>query len=184
MRRVPPWSALARTGRSGRLQTETAIEQLPGVVDLIDEALAAAEEAPGVRPRLQSAAETAKPILDGFRQHLTDVVLPASEGDGRLGADLFARKMRHTMRSETLTPERILDAADREYAAVRGEMVRLAKRLWPTWRPDQPLPDDDGALVRGVLDAIADRTPRRRRPHRLLPRGAARGSRRSARSAT
>ncbi len=64
--------------------------------------------------------------------------------------------MRHTMRSETLTPERILDAADREYAAVRGEMVRLAKQLWPAWRPDQPPPDDDGVLVRGVLDAIAD----------------------------
>ena len=122
-----------------------------------------------MRPRLQAAAEMAKPVLDGFRQHLTDVVLPASEGDGRLGADLFARKMRHTMRSETLTPERILDAADREYAAVRGEMVRLAKQLWPAWRPDQPPPDDDGALVRGVLDAIADATSRRRRPYRLLP---------------
>jgi uncharacterized protein (DUF885 family) len=140
----------------GRLQTETAIEQLPGVVDLIDEALAAADEAEAVRPRLQVAAGTAKASLEAFGRHLADVVLPASDGDGRLGADLFARKMRHTMRSETLTPERILAEADGEYAAIRAEMVRLARELWPTWRGGDPPPVDEGQLVRGVLDAIAD----------------------------
>ena len=34
-------------------------------------------------------------------------------------------------------------------------MVRLARDLWPTWRPDEPIPADDNALVRGVLDAVA-----------------------------
>jgi uncharacterized protein (DUF885 family) len=147
----------------GRLQTETALEQLPGVVDLIDEALGAARSAAGddgavagLVPRLESAAMSAKAALDGFERHLTDVVLPASAGDGRLGADLFARKMRHTMRSDRLTPERILDAADAEYAAIRAEMVRLARDLWPAWRGDAPLPPDESMVVRGVLDAIAD----------------------------
>ncbi len=68
---------------------------------------------------------------------------------------MFAAKMRHTMRSEDLTPERILAAAEREHAAVRAEMVRLAGELWPTWCPDEERPAEDGALVRGVLDAIA-----------------------------
>ena len=35
-------------------------------------------------------------------------------------------------------------------------MVRLARDLWPTWRGDEPVPTDEGTLVRGVLDAIAD----------------------------
>jgi uncharacterized protein (DUF885 family) len=152
----------------GRFQTETAISQLPGVDELIDEALAAAAAAaaqtdPAVAaltPRLTEAAETARASLAAFATHLRDVVLPASDGEGRLGASLFAAKMRHTMRSETLTPERILAEAEREYTAVRGEMVRLARDLWPTWCPDRPLPDDDGALVRGVLDAVAVEHPR------------------------
>ena len=38
-------------------------------------------------------------------------------------------------------------------------MVRLARDLWPTWCPDSPLPDDDQALVRGVLDAVAVEHP-------------------------
>lgn len=148
----------------GRFQTESALEQLPGVGDLIDEALAEAERLAAddaavatLRPRLGVAAETAREALGAFERHLRDVVLPASEGEGRLGGDLFARKMRHTMRSETLTPERILAAAEREFTAVRAEMVRLAGELWPAWRPGEAMPSDEGELVRGVLDAIADR---------------------------
>jgi len=48
-----------------------------------------------------------------------------------------------------------LAGAEREYAAVRAEMIRLARDLWPTWRPGEPAPADDNAVVRGVLDAIA-----------------------------
>jgi uncharacterized protein (DUF885 family) len=146
----------------GRLQTETALEQVPGIDDLIDEAVAtavASDDDPAVgalRPRLEAAAVGAKTALDDLRRHLVDVVLPASEGEGRLGRELFTRRMRHTMRSETLTPERIREAADREFDAIRGEMVRLAGELWSTWRPDEPRPSEDGPLVRGVLDAIAD----------------------------
>ncbi len=151
----------------GRFQTEAALNQLPGIGDLIDEALAAAEGArdadpavAAILPRLTPAARVARDAVAAFGTHLRDVVLPASEGEGRLGPDLFAAKMRHTMRSETLTPTRILDGAEREYVAVRAEMVRLARDLWPTWCPDRPAPDDDNVLVRGVLDAIAVQHPR------------------------
>jgi uncharacterized protein (DUF885 family) len=146
----------------GRFQTETAIDQLPGIGSLIDDALAqaagAASTDPAVealRPRLEAAASSARSALADLELHLRDVVLPRSEGDGRLGIDLFERKMRHTMRSEALTPERILAQADREYVVVRAEMVRLAREIWPTWRPGEPIPTDDNDVVRQVLDAIA-----------------------------
>jgi uncharacterized protein (DUF885 family) len=145
-----------------RFQTETALKQLSGIGELIGDALATAEAAaptdPAVAaivPRLTTAAETARTAVAAFETHLRDRVLPASEGEGRLGVELFASKMRHTMRSESLTPERIMAGAEREYAAVRAEMIRLARDLWPTWRPGEPAPADDNAVVRGVLDAIA-----------------------------
>jgi uncharacterized protein (DUF885 family) len=147
----------------GRFQTESALEQLPGISELIDDALAEAERAEGaddrvrsVRPRLTAAAASARRALASFEHHLRDTVLPSSDGDGRLGAELFARKMRQTMHSEALTPERVLAGAEREFSAVRAEMVRLARDLWPTWRGDDPPPADDAGLVRGVLDAIAE----------------------------
>jgi uncharacterized protein (DUF885 family) len=150
----------------GRFQTETALKQLPGVEELIADALRTAEDAagdPGVAaliPRLTAAAATARQAMAAFEAHLRDVVLPASEGEGRLGPELFARKMRHTMRSTELTSDRILAAAERDYEAIRAELVRLARDQWPVWRAGMAMPDDDGALVRGVLDAIAVEHPR------------------------
>ena len=146
----------------GRFQTETALEQASGIGELIDDALAEADRASeagdaavdGLRPRLIEAAGGARNAMAAFEQDLRNRVLPMSEGDGRLGPELFAAKMRHTMRSDALTPERILAAAEGEFGAVRAEMVRLARDLWPTWRADDPVPTDEGQLVRGVLDAI------------------------------
>jgi uncharacterized protein (DUF885 family) len=150
-----------------RFHTEKALEQLPGVMELADEAIAAgadveAEDAAvaAVMPRLRAAAARARDAAERLERHLRNDVLPRSEGEGRLGARLFAEKMRHTMRSDDLTPQRILDQAERDYVAVRAEMVRLAGELWPAWFPDQAAPDDEQRLVRGVLDAIAADHPR------------------------
>jgi len=149
----------------GRFQTEAALRQLPGIGEQIDEALMAGRDASddpavaAVMPRLTAAAATARDAVAGFEQRLREVVLPASEGEGRLGRRLFAAKMRHTMRSETLMPERILAEAEAQYGAVRGELVKLAQSLWPIWCPGRPAPGEDGALVRGVLDAIAAEHP-------------------------
>lgn len=150
----------------GRFQTETALGQLGGIDELIGDALREAELAgddPAVAvvlPRLTAAAKTARAALEAFALHLRHVVLPASDGEGRLGQDLFTRKMRHTMRSDDLTPERIMVRANAEFTAVRAEMVRLARDAWPTWQPDLPMPAIDEAIVRGVLDAIAGEHPR------------------------
>jgi uncharacterized protein (DUF885 family) len=159
-------SLVGHAGRPvARFQTETAIKQLSGVDELIGDALRTADGSSepavaAVGSRLTAAATTARAAMAEFEIHLRDVVLPASEGEGRLGPELFAAKMRHTMRSESLTPDRILEAAEREYAAVRAELVRIAREIWPTWCGDRPVPDDEGALVRTVLDAIAVEHPR------------------------
>ena len=76
-----------------------------------------------------------------------------------LGEALFAAKLRHTMRDPDITPVRVLARAEAEFAAVHGEMVRMSRELWPAWRPDEPPPLDDRALVRGTLDAITAEHP-------------------------
>ena len=163
----------------GRFQTETALKQLPGIGELIDDALGRCR---GRRPdRLRRRCRDAAACRrrgdgPGGRRRVRDPPArrrPARPAMARAASapELFAAKMRHTMRSETLTPERILAGAEREYTAVRAEMVRIARELWPAWRPDQPIPGDDGALVRGVLDADRGRAPDGRGPARVLPRG-------------
>ena len=143
-----------------RLHTEMAIKQLPSIVALAEDAVAQADAAadpPGVAeilPRLRAAAETARGAVGSFEAWLGTYLLPRSEGEGRLGADLFARKLRHTFRSE-LTADQIVAQARVEYEAVRGEMLRIARSIWSNWVPGQPLPT---AASEGTQETADSRT--------------------------
>jgi hypothetical protein len=164
----------ALTGLPGRpvsrLHAETALAQLPGVVDLVDDALSRATDAAptdpavaAVVPALQAAADAARAALERFRVHDETVLLPVASGDGRLGADLHARKLAHALRTN-MTRDALRARAAGEFEAVRAEMLRVAIDLWPAWIPGRPLPTVTSAgsaeaaereTVATVLDAIA-----------------------------
>ena len=128
-----------------RLHTEMAIKQLPGVASLADQAVAAAQAAAGdpavaaLEARLLQAARTAHQAIADFIAFLRDELLTRSVGEGRLGPELYAHKLRYTMRSD-LTGQQILAQAWREYEAVRAEMVRIARQIWHEWLPGEPAP--------------------------------------------
>ena len=145
-----------------RFHTETALEQWPGLIGVVDEAIAAGEAVEAgdpavaaVLPRLRAARTVAADALDVFERRLRDEILPQTSGEGRLGPELFASKMAHTMRDPAMTRERIRDRAEREFAAVRAEMIRIAREIAPAWLGDQEIPSDDADVVRAVLASIA-----------------------------
>jgi uncharacterized protein (DUF885 family) len=144
---------------TSRLHTEMAIKQLPGIVALAEDAVARAEAASdqagvaAVTPRLRTAAHAAVDAISSFERFLQDLLLRSS-GEGRLGAELFAGKLRHTFRSD-LTAEQILSQARVEYDAVRGEMIRIARGIWGEWVPGEPLPTPES---QGSQDAADQRT--------------------------
>ncbi len=159
------------TGLPGRpvalLQLDTALSQLDGVSELVEAGLdearrrAGGGEAVDLVGPMGLAAAAAHEALEAFRAGLDGEVRSRAEGEGRLGPDLFARKLRLTLGSD-LTPEELRRRAWADYDAVRGEMVRLARETWPHWVPGEPLPDvadgdtdGEAALVKRVLDAIA-----------------------------
>ena len=159
------------TGLPGRpvalLQLDTALSQLEGVSELVEAGLAEARrradagEAPALVGPMELAAAAAHEALEAFRAGLDGEVRSRAEGEGRLGPDLFARKLRLTLGSD-LAPDELRRRAWADYHAVRGEMVRLARETWPHWVPGEPLPDvaegdtdGEAALVKRVLDAIA-----------------------------
>ncbi len=155
-----------------RLHTEMAIKQLPGIVALAEDAIVQADaaadqpEVEAVMPRLRAAAETARQAISGFEVWLGSELLPRSEGEGRLGPDLFARKLRHTFRSD-LTADTIMAQARVEYEAVRGEMVRIAREIWSRWIPSEPMPtpERDGSREAADTRTVASVTAAVGRAH-------------------
>jgi uncharacterized protein (DUF885 family) len=148
-----------------RLHTEMAIKQLPGIVALAEDAVTQAEVAAGGDgadqmavaanvPRLRAAATAAIVAIGEFEVFLRDDLLERSSGEGRLGAALFAKKLRHTFRSD-LTSDAIMAQARVEYGAVRGEMIRIAREIWSQWVPGEPLPTVVGE---GSEEAVDSRT--------------------------
>jgi hypothetical protein len=93
-------------------------------------------------------------------EHLRTEVAARTSGSAELGEPLFTAKLRHTLRDPAITAADVLERAEREYASIRAEMVRISRDIWSDWRPGQPMPDDEGALVRGTLDAITTDHPR------------------------
>ena len=127
---------------------------------------------PDAPPRRRRGDARAAPSTS-WRSTCATWSCPASEGEGRLGPALFATKMRHTLKDDELTPARILERAERESAAVRAEMIRIARELWPTWCPGRDRPRRRRPRWSGtVLDAIAAEHQPAGRPARLVPRGA------------
>jgi uncharacterized protein (DUF885 family) len=173
--RLPPVLAAAGetlVGHAGRpvdrFHTETALEQWPGLIGVVDEAIAAGEvveatdpTVAAVLPRLRAARATAAAALDAFEARLRDEILPRTSGEGRLGSELFAARMAHTMQDPAMTPERIRERAEREFVAVRAEMIRIAREIAPDWLGDADIPADDAAVVRAVLDSVAVDHPER-----------------------
>jgi uncharacterized protein (DUF885 family) len=163
MRTLPDALAQARqalTVDRGRpvsqFHTQKAIERLPGLLDLVDSSVEEAGKLddPALRDEVRAAAEVARTAIRGFGEWLRDELLPNAGGDFRLGADLYAEKFRHSLKTD-LTPGELEQRAASAYDEVRAEMLRLARELWPAWMGEEPLPVDEGQTVRRVLDAIA-----------------------------
>lgn len=165
-------AAGALTGLPGRpvsrLHVETALAQMDGITELIDDGIAEADkrasEDPDVAAAIHEAAVLARAAVTRFAETLRNEIMPRAEGEGRLGAELFAAKLRHTTSSE-LPPTELATRARRDYDLVRAEMLRLARLVWPEWLPTEEMPSDTDELIRRALFAVAQE---HRQPAELL----------------
>lgn len=128
-----------------RLFTEVAIGQFDGVLRLYREqvpALAAECRSPTLEADLAVADTTAVAALVGFLDWMRTDLLPHSDGDYRLGRDVYQRKLACD-EMETTPVNSLLARGLREIAVTRARMETLAETIAP------------GAGVQAVLDSLA-----------------------------
>ncbi len=82
--------------RPPRVYTEIALEELPGIIQFFERDVPAAFEDVKDEKLLKEFADANRAVIDALRryeQFLKETVLPRSDGDFRIGPDLFRRKL-------------------------------------------------------------------------------------------
>ena len=152
-------AAKANLSNPPRIHTETAIRQNSGAISLIredlDEILA---RAPEMADSLAPARESATQTLEEYGAWLRDDLLPRSNGAFRIGAEKYRVKLAFTLQSD-LAMEEILDRAERRLAELHNELYATALPLYREMHPDAPPDVERKALIRAVLEKLANSHP-------------------------
>jgi len=149
----------AALGTPSRIHTETAIDQNRGLIGFVEGPMRAQfTQAPDQAEALVTAADQAVEALERYQTFLEQELLPRSTADYRLGPDLYARKLRYTLDTD-MGPDDVVARAKDLLETTTAEMAEVARQLHPELFGDEPLPGGDDALIRKVLDRIADDRP-------------------------
>ena len=163
MEGIPAIIAQAKSNlqHSPRIYTETAIEQAQGGISLVREGLA---------PLLNQSPQSAKDIgpiqeqtakaLEDYKKWLQTDLLPRSDGDFRLGADKFRKKLRFALASD-LSMEEIMKRAETDLAQTQKAIYETALPLYKKYFPksDKAVLEDKKKVTTAVLDKLAEQHP-------------------------
>ncbi len=163
MEAMPQVIAQAKTNlqHPPRVHTETAIEQTQGAINLVREGLAPLlDRAPQMKKELAPLQEKTVRTLEEYKQWLEKDLLPRSDGNFRLGAEKFRKKLRFSLASD-LSMEEIMKRAqadlEQTQIAIYETALPLYKRYFP--KADKATLADKKKITTAVLDKLAEQHP-------------------------
>jgi len=146
---------------SPRVHTETAIEQAQGTISLVREGLAPLlEQSPQMKKEIAPLQEKTAKAIEDYKKWLEKDLLPRSDGDFRLGADKFRRKLRFALASD-LSMEEIMKRAQTDLQQTQTAIYETALPLYKKYFPkaDKVTLADKKKVTTAVLDKLAEMHP-------------------------
>src|SRR5437667_1523209 len=144
-----------------RVHTETAIEQTQGAINLVREGLAPLlDRAPQTKKELAPLQEKTAAALEDYKKWLQNDVLPRSDGNFRLGAEKFRKKLRFALASD-LSMEEIMERAHTDLRQTQTAIYETALPLYKKYFPtaDDKALADKHKVTAAVLDKLAEQHP-------------------------
>ena len=165
MEKIPGVIAQARANlqHPPRVHTETAIEQTQGAINLVRTELAPLlDQTPQMKKELAPLQEKTAAALEDYKKWLQNDLLPRSDGDFRLGAEKYRKKLRFALASD-LPMEEIMKRAradlDQTQNAIYETALPLYKKYFPTADPAAAGLADKHKVIAAVLDKLAEQHP-------------------------
>jgi uncharacterized protein (DUF885 family) len=148
-----------------RIYTEIAIEQLPGIVSFFEHdvplAFADAKD-PALKAEFAQTNAAVIAALNGYLGWLKTDLLPNSNGDFRIGADAFSKKLEYDEMVD-LPLDKLLEIAWADLHKNQEHFKQVAKELEPDKTPgavleelgeNHPAPDQLLNTFRGTFDGL------------------------------
>ncbi|HET6348234.1 MAG TPA: DUF885 domain-containing protein [Candidatus Krumholzibacteria bacterium] len=155
-------AAKANLKNPPEMHTKTAMQQNEGNISLIrDDLTQFVSQSPKMEKELAPARAAAVAALQEYGQWLEKDLLPRSNGDFRLGDDLWRKKLRFSLDSD-LSKEEIYTRAQADLKATQDAMYATALPLFKQYFPDvtdDAKLKDVKAVNKAVLDHIAQNHP-------------------------
>ncbi len=144
-----------------KIYTETAIEQTQGAITFVREGLEPVlGRVPAMKKEIAPLQEETAKALEDYKKWLEEDLLPRSDGDFRLGADKFRKKLRFSLASD-LSMEEIMTRARADLAATQTAIYETALPLYKKAFPkaDAATLADKKKVTTAVLDKLAEQHP-------------------------
>ena len=144
-----------------RIHTETAIEQTQGAINLVREGLAPLlDQAPQIRKDLAPLQEKTAAALDDYKKWLQNDLLPRSDGNFRLGAEKYRKKLHFALASD-LSMEEIMRRAQADLRQTQMAIYETALPLYKKYfqNADEKTLADKHKVTAEVLDRLAEQHP-------------------------
>ena len=124
-----------------KIYTEIALQQLPGLIDFFRKDVPAAFSEVKDKQLLQQFDASNQAViaaLTSYQQWMQQTLLPASNGDFKIGADAFRKKLAYDEMVDTPL-DKLIQIDMNDMRANQREFARLAKELDPNKTPEQVL---------------------------------------------
>jgi uncharacterized protein (DUF885 family) len=163
MRKIPGVIAQAKANlqHPPRVHTETAIEQTQGAISLVRDGLAPLlDQAPQMKNELALLQEKTAAALADYKKWLQNDLMPRSDGNFRLGAEKFRKKLRFALASD-MPMEEIMKRAQTDLQQTQTAIYETALPLYKKYLPnaDAATLADKHKVTAAVLDKLAEQHP-------------------------
>jgi len=163
MKKIPAVIAQAKANlqHPPRIHTETAIEQTQGAISLVQDGLAPLlDQGPQMKNELAPLQEKTAAALADYKKWLQNDLLPRSDGNFRLGAEKYRKKLRFALASD-MPMEEIMKRARTDLQQTQTAIYETALPLYKKYFPnaDAAALADKHKVTAAVLDKLAEQHP-------------------------
>jgi uncharacterized protein (DUF885 family) len=150
--------AEANLQHPSKVHTETAIDQVQGAINLVRNGLdPLLNQAPQMKKEIAPIQEKTAQALEDYKKWLQTDLLKRSDGNFRIGAEKFRKKLRFALASD-LSMEEVLRRAQAELAQKQNEIYETALPLYKKYFPraDAKTLGDKKKVTTAVLNKLAE----------------------------